>query len=150
MMEVAKPIRREQCTNIFSNIDSNKVWTYMDCGKGTNVFGLLGPISTTLVFHRYHNTKVLCPRLLEFWWHIPKNESVSQWGKSNLTGCCYVTEASSRWWFGRVKYIPLAIWWEPWYNEYASLRPILKPFLILDRMYEITTWVNRICTSSRI
>lgn len=76
MMEVAKPIRREQCTNIFSNIDSNKVWTYMDYGKGTNVFGFLGPISTTLVFHRYHNTKVLCLRLLKFWWHIPKNESV--------------------------------------------------------------------------
>lgn len=74
MMEVAKPIRREQCINIFSNIDSNKVWTYVDCGKGTNVFGFLGPISTifneigtTLVFHRYRNTKVLCLRLLEFW-----------------------------------------------------------------------------------
>lgn len=50
MMEVAKRIRREQCTNIFSNIDSNKVWTYMDCGKGINVFGFLGPISTTLYF----------------------------------------------------------------------------------------------------
>lgn len=32
-------------SGMFSNTDSNQAWTYIDCGKGTTVFGFLSPVA---------------------------------------------------------------------------------------------------------